>query len=590
MRAQPLTDISHLHTLLDPVTFLPSDTSTIFTVEGVVTTHVSLTDAPHSLFYIQDASAGIAVFHHQGASRYMPAAGDRVRVTAPLVHFNGLLELQPRATNETHAVVHLGSGNPLPEPMAFDFGWRKDPGTIESHEGRYVVLRDVFLDRSSPTFNPAGENVTITNAATKETAVLRIDPHTDIAGQVRPESAVTIYGVVSQFDSSSPRTSGYQIVPTRFADIVAEVKAARVLFTNVLETVVRAGDLRTNSFEELVLVPGETLRIDVKVDDPEGREVRFLPGESTALEHAAWTFERESGTALAGVFRFIPTQDQRGQLFTIRLTVANPAVRTETAWTIYVPTAAEQGMVMTEIMANPTSNAEAAHYNPLRRAEPAPNIASHDEYIELVNFSSAAVDLQHWTISDEVQVRHRFTEPFALGPTNSLVIYGGPWTSYVPGLATPFMPTSVAQQFGLNNSGGDTISLRNALGRLVWRVRYGSLPSDGSLTRSNASEPFVPHTSVSGLAVSPGVRFDGEPFGAAPTAEPPKPASLQARTTGQGIALEWASVPGGRYAVVRFAELGGPGEEVFSLTADGPSTLVEIAADGAAAWFIVRSE
>jgi hypothetical protein len=425
---------------------------------------------------------------------------------------------------------------------------------------------------------------------TRETATLRIDPHTDLAGQVRPESPVTIFGVLSQFDSSNPRTSGYQIIPTRFADILAEVKAARVLFTNVLETVVRAGDMLTNAFDELVLVPGETLRIDVAADDPEGREVRFLPAESTAPARASWDFEQETGAAIAGIFRFSPAPDQRGQFFSIKLAVANPVTTTETIWSVYVPTAAEQAIVMTEILANPTSNAGAAHYNPLRREDPAPNPASHDEYVELVNFSAAGMDLTGWTISDEVQVRHRFEEPFLLQPANAVVIYGGPWTNHTPSLPTPFLPTSVAQLFGLNNSGGDTVSLRNASGRLIWRVHYGALPSDGSLTRSSAADAFVPHSSVSTLPVSPGTQASGEAFGASPDPDPPRPVILAAGATGQGIAIEWASVPGARYAVIRLKELGGEEVEMLSVNADGPETRVEFAADGRAAWFVVRSE
>lgn len=592
LHGQVITEAAHLHTLLDPATFLPSDTTTLFTVEGIVTTHVSLTDAPSTLFYIQDATAGIAVFHQNGAASYSPKAGDRVRVTAPLTHFNGLLELQPRAANAEHSVTLLEPGNDLPEPAEFDFSWRKDPNVMEPQESRYVVLRDVMLDASSPIFKLGGENVTITNQTTRETAIVRIDPHTDIPSQGRPASPVTIYGVVTQFDSSNPRTSGYQILPTRFEDIVAEMKAATVRFTNVLETALRTGDVRTNSFEEHSLLPGETLRIEVRIDDPEGREVRVNYDPGSLPDHASWNFEQETGQAIRGVFQFTPSSEQAGRLFAIRLLAANPVTTNDTVWTVYVPNAAEQAVVMTEIMANPTSNAGAAHYNPLRRAEPAPNPASHDEYVELVNFSSNAVELLNWTISDEVQVRHRFEKPFSLGPFGSVVVYGGPWTNHAPGLQTPHLATSVAQLFGLNNSGGDTLSLRNAQGRLVWRVHYSTLPSDGSLTRSSAAAEFVPHASVSALPVSPGLQSDGEPFGAAPDPEPepePSPAvRVSILRTDSGVRLRWDSLTGRSYTVLRYGASNAPPVETM-VTATGASSEFEEPAGEPMALFIVRS-
>lgn len=585
----PGVEIAHLHTLLDPVTFLPADTTTIFTVEGVVTTHANLADPPSTLFYIQDASAGIAVFHQGGAAAYSPQAGDRVRVTAPLAHFNGLLELQPRAANAEHAVTLLDRGNPRPEPLPFDFSWRKDPNVIEPFESRYVVLRDVLLDLSASAFKLGGENVAVTNAATGETATLRIDARTDIPGQTRPAVPVTIFGVLSQFDSSSPRTSGYQIVPTRFADIVAEIKAPAIRFTNVLETVRRPGDVLTNTFEELVLLPGETLRIDVAIDDPEGREVRALPDDLLLPADASWNFDSTTAQAIRGAFRFTPAESLAGRFFAIRLRAANAVAASEAVWTIHVPSAAEQGVVMTEILANPTSNADAPHYNPLRRAEPAPNPASHDEYVELVNFGSFAVDVAGWTISDEVQVRHRFENSYSLPPAGSLVIFGGPWTGHTPGLSTPFLATSVAQLFGLNNSGGDTLSLRNAQGRLLWRVRYTSLPNDGSLTRTNRDSAFVSHADVSSLPVSPGVQPDGRPFGEAQEPAPHPELRVDIAQAGVLVRLSWNSVPGRGYSVLRFGATGEPPAEVAALTATQAATEYETAIDETLAFYLVRA-
>ncbi|MEP6663364.1 MAG: immunoglobulin domain-containing protein, partial [Verrucomicrobiota bacterium] len=104
-----VTNIAYLRTLMTPE-FAPSDTNTIFTVEGVVTTYTNLTSAGNAQFYIQDSTAGIVVFV-SGGSTIRPLAGDLVRVTGPLGAFNALFELNLVASNPNHAVANLISGN-----------------------------------------------------------------------------------------------------------------------------------------------------------------------------------------------------------------------------------------------------------------------------------------------------------------------------------------------------------------------------------------------------------------------------------------------------------------------------------------------
>ena len=86
----------------------PSDTKTIFTAEGIVTTHTNMTGGSHSLFYFQDDTAGIAVYFRSGKSSH-PKAGDKVRVSAPLGHYNGLLQFVPDAGNAMHLVKVVSS-------------------------------------------------------------------------------------------------------------------------------------------------------------------------------------------------------------------------------------------------------------------------------------------------------------------------------------------------------------------------------------------------------------------------------------------------------------------------------------------------
>src|SRR5206468_1507153 len=108
-------------------------------------------------FFIQDLTGGIAVFWNgQGTNQPpLPAVGDRVEVVAPMSHFNGLQELNPFATNITHSVTVLSSGNPLPaaQPVPFDPTSQTNPVVMEALEGSLVVASNVTLSTASPYFS-----------------------------------------------------------------------------------------------------------------------------------------------------------------------------------------------------------------------------------------------------------------------------------------------------------------------------------------------------------------------------------------------------------------------------------------------------
>jgi hypothetical protein len=164
--------IKHLRSLVDD-NREPSDTKTIFTAEGIVTTHTNMTGGSHSLFYFQDDTAGIAVYFRSGKSSH-PKAGDKVRVSAPLGHFNGLLEFVPDAGNAMHLVKVVSSDNALPEPAKLDFMQSDDAAAMEALEGSLVVVSEVEIDSGGGSKFSGGANYTLTDADGM-TFTLRID-------------------------------------------------------------------------------------------------------------------------------------------------------------------------------------------------------------------------------------------------------------------------------------------------------------------------------------------------------------------------------------------------------------------------------
>lgn len=213
--AQQVVTIAELRAMVDPGTLTPIDTETLYSVVGIVTTPINLTTASHGQFYFQDDTAGIDVYQ-SGAAGQVPPRGAQVRVIAPLAHYNGLLELTPVTGEPTHAVEVLNTGNVLPQPLELDFSLLADPQAFDRLEGSLAVARNV-------TFSPAGTfpnsgNLTMTDSQGR-TMTLRIDSRTDFGGHMVPEQAVDVLGVIGQYDTSDPRTEGYQLMPTAFADL-----------------------------------------------------------------------------------------------------------------------------------------------------------------------------------------------------------------------------------------------------------------------------------------------------------------------------------------------------------------------------------
>ncbi len=245
-----------------------------------------------------------------------------------------------------------------------------------------------------------------------------INAYTDIPGQTKPFGPVTVFGVMGQFDTSDPRTTGYQLIPTRYDDVISQGKAARVLFTNKLSNLVRPTGIELNTFGEGVLRPGESLRMDFTATDPDDGSVTVAPITAGLPAQATWSIPSPTGTNVTGSLVFNPTAANAGTLFTFRLRTQTTTALATNTWKVYVPTPDEQKVFITEIYPNPTSDTNSSAFNPLRRAEPVTaNVTVADEYIEVANLSNTDFDLFGWTVADAVGIRHRFYNGSAGGET-----------------------------------------------------------------------------------------------------------------------------------------------------------------------------
>ncbi len=175
----------------------------VVTVTGVVTSDDNL----GSVRYLQDASAGIALYPGADWSDWdaSPAIGDSLTVTGEITEFNGLLEIGPNLT----AVIFEGAGI-LPTPQIITAG-----SMNESMEGELVQV-------NGATFPLAGQEIAGNNTydftAEGETGIIYVRTSNSLVGETLTGCAVDLVGIVSQF--SFDGFGGYQLLPRGPVDLI----------------------------------------------------------------------------------------------------------------------------------------------------------------------------------------------------------------------------------------------------------------------------------------------------------------------------------------------------------------------------------
>jgi hypothetical protein len=530
--------IEFLHTLLD-TNFNVNNTTTLFTIKGIVTTYENLTTSGNSEFYIQDGTAGIAVFWSGAPSAAnLPPAGAMVEVTAPLSDFDGLIEIEPVFGNAFNTVTVLSTNNPLPapQPLPFDPNIVNNPTIMVKHlQGSYLVASNVTLGLTSgTTFTSSGsdpltndflseqvitESLFGTNlpaAATNtftftnqfgQTFVIFYNAHCDYIGQPKPTGPLTIYGVLGQF-GSSPFTNGYEFTPTRLADFVGPIT-----FTNVISNIIRYGDEATNIFAENVLQPGETITMNVTVIDPGGGNVSLTALPSSPLSSGAWTITSNGGKMAAATFTYTASSSDVGNNFTNSLQYTLSSGTFTAAWTVYVPTPDEQSVRITEIFANPTTNVASPIYNPLQRGTvpETGSIAVDDQYVEIANVSGDTLSINHWTLGPAGGTAvQKFVNGESVPAGSAAVIYGGPASDPNPPTISAGLVVAAYNPgpLGLSTSGG-VFAVHDNNGYLVDRVVYPASTTVGSVSRfPNVNSALVPQAYIYPSLVTPGVQYN----------------------------------------------------------------------------------
>lgn len=184
----------------------PDSLNVVCEIQNAVVMGINYADLPDVSFYIHDATGGMGVFNAAGTAGYTVSEGDLINIRGTVGFFNGLTQLV-----SITSITATGTGA-LPAVTTVT-------ALDESTEAELVKLSNVTVVSQSSwnTGVGSGFNVDVTDGT--NTYSVRIDKSTDLYSMALPGCVLDITGIGSQFDNSSPYTSGYQLLPRYAADI-----------------------------------------------------------------------------------------------------------------------------------------------------------------------------------------------------------------------------------------------------------------------------------------------------------------------------------------------------------------------------------
>lgn len=218
-RAVPIGDL-HCN---DPngAPLAPYTNGTVVTVTGILTVGTGTYDLTYTDLYVQDATGGIEVYRSGIPAAFAP--GDSLTVTGTIGQFNANTEIVM-----TSATVHA-TGLPVPPPLVLTCNqvfntWQTNSGCganpangREANEGRLIRINGVTWSGTWPT---PGTNGTVTLTDASGSCTLFIDKDTGVDDMSSPVGTFNLVGILKQYDTTVPLTSGYQIVPRSPGDFL----------------------------------------------------------------------------------------------------------------------------------------------------------------------------------------------------------------------------------------------------------------------------------------------------------------------------------------------------------------------------------
>lgn len=331
-------------------------------------------------------------------------------------------------------------------------------------------------------------------------------------------------GTAFNFSSSNPSVASIESVDENDASATAILKGKTVGET-LISVSATEGD---------VTIASSSSTLTVKPQPPIITRVEVTPSTSSinrgqTKQLTATAFDQNNQVVAGALFDWassnasVATVDANGLVkgagmgsATISASVQGARVSGEAGLNIKVP------LVINEILADPPGSSAIDLMGDANRD--GVRDSDDDEFVEVLNNSTEAVDVSGVIISDSSSNRFTFPANTILASGRAVIIFGGgnpPASDPAFGGSLIFTTSSLS----LNNS-GDTVTLKLSVSgsdAVIANESYGAEGgADQSLTRSPDAEvsstggAFTGHkqsANSSGRAFSPGTRADGTPFG-----------------------------------------------------------------------------
>ncbi len=165
-------------------------------------------------FYIQGSDGGVQVFGFLNYSRLNLKEGDYVSVRGTIDQYNGEAELKVSTLDHIVYLNHTGNVTARPLQCSFFSDWNQ----VEEIEGTLVKVNGTIVDRYNGS---SFVKLTINDTTGQIVVFIRNSWGINTTGLDVGDN-ITVTGIVGQYDSSSPYTSGYEIFPRYQSDIVEE--------------------------------------------------------------------------------------------------------------------------------------------------------------------------------------------------------------------------------------------------------------------------------------------------------------------------------------------------------------------------------
>jgi hypothetical protein len=198
----------------------PYSIGTTVTVTGVVTTPDSIFSDTATQVQVRDSTGAITVFRSGGISLFHYSLGDSVTVTGQIAQFNGVTEIGNATLVTKHSTGNFGLLDPIVltckqiRDSTFNFN-----DFSEKNESQLVLVHNVTLNGGTWPVN-CGANVSVTITDGTATISLFIDRDGPLCTTPAPNGPFDVIGILSQFKSVAPFTSGYELDPRFVSDII----------------------------------------------------------------------------------------------------------------------------------------------------------------------------------------------------------------------------------------------------------------------------------------------------------------------------------------------------------------------------------